>query len=146
MVGALHGAIPGDIGADNGFHADLFHLLTKIHGIYLRGLRPALDGHPAFLNIDAHSDLVAVLGDCLPDKAGIRHRRGTQNHPVKTGFHIPVNDLHAPDTAAHLAKQACGLFDSANQVQIGGSAVPGTLQVHHVDMGSTAADEILRNC
>ena len=85
MVGALHGAVLGNIRADQGFHTQVCHFFTEIHGLFLALLRPALDGNVAVPDVDAHGDFLAVFGNGCIQKIRVCDGGGAQNHPVDAG-------------------------------------------------------------
>ena len=65
-VRALHGAVPGDIRADQRFHAQRLQLGAEVLERPARSLRPALDGHEAVPDVHAHGDPPAPRPDSGP--------------------------------------------------------------------------------
>ena len=49
MIGALHGTVPGNVGADDGFNAQVLELFAEGIGGETGCFGPALDGHKTIL-------------------------------------------------------------------------------------------------
>ena len=145
QIGALHGAVPGNVGADDGFHAQYLHLFKEIHGFYLRGLRPAFDGDKAVFQVHTHGNFLAVGPKGCLQKIRVPDRGSAQNDPADPDGKVAFHGFHIPDAAAHLRKQA-GSFDNIrDNRQVRGLADSGALQVHKMNTAGPCGGKIPGN-
>ena len=132
-VGAVHGAVLVDIGADEVPHPQGLHLLGEVHVVHLALLEPALGGHLAVQGVDAHSDALAVAVHRGFDEGRVPESGGAQNHPAHAPVQVVGHGLHIPDAAAHLHLEIGVVHHVEDELGVLGLAVLGAVQVYHME-------------
>ena len=104
QIGALHGAVAGNIRVDDGFAARCRQPLAEIHALFGADLFPAVDGNKAIFCVHAHRDLIAVLLQHPGRELKIRHGHAAQDaapHAEGEIFFDPLLGADAPPTSMY---------------------------------------------
>ena len=127
-------AVAADVGVDDAFDAVVFKLLAQVDDIVAGQLAPAVGGDFSIARIETHDDVAAESGASVLQKAGVLHRRCTNDDVAQASVQVALNRVQIADTTAqlHIHLAAHFLQNFANGRLILRMTGKGTVQVHQM--------------
>ena len=141
QVGPPARAVPADVGVDDRPHPRVPEAAAEVHPPLLGQLLPAVDGHVPVPGVHAHGDLVPVGLDHAGGKAKVLYGNRAQDAAAHPQVQVLADALLGADAAAHLYIEAALFRDGGDAVKVGHGAVPGPVQVHHVEIPGPGLQE-----
>ena len=141
---ALHRAVPGNIGGNNGLDARGSAAAAERHARLGGDLLPAVDSDSAVLHVNADGNLCAVFLRHFCREIEVFHGHRAQNAAVCAEVKIPLDARLVADAAANLDFEAAQLGNGGNRLQIGRGVVLGAVQIDDVQILRTCVNKLLR--
>ena len=143
-IGALHRAVPGNIGGNNGLDARIGAAAAECHARLGGDLLPAVDSDSAVLHVNADGDPCAVFLCHFCREIEVFYGHRAQNAAVRAEVKIPLDARLVADAAADLDFEAAQLGNGGNRLQIGRGVVLGAVQIDDMQILRTCVDKLLR--
>ena len=138
-VDATEHAISPNVGIDDGFDTKIFKLFAQINHIVAGKFAPTVGGDFAIACIQAHNDVPTKRSASVLQKAGIAHRRSTNDDVAQACIQIALNGVQIADTATQLHIHFVAHFaqNFANRGFVFGVACKSTVEIDQVQAPRT---------
>ena len=138
-VAALHHAVFGDVGINDGGHAVGFKALGQVDHLHGADLSPAVGGDETILGIQTNDHLARkrLAGVC--HELRVFNRLGADDHVADAGLDVGLDGFQRADAAADLNRQLrVALGDRGDHFAVNRLAFEGAVQVDQMQTPATA--------
>ncbi|MNZ51534.1 hypothetical protein D3C78_693500 [compost metagenome] len=132
-VAALHHAVFGDVGVDDGRDAVGFETLGQVDDLHRADFSPAVGGDEAVFGIQAHDHFAREGAAGFGNELWLLDRLGTDDHVADAGLDVVLDGFQRTDAATDLDRQGrVALGNRGDHFTVDRLAFEGAVEVNQM--------------